>query len=407
MSKSTKAITISNPYRGVNWDTYKPHKTELHCHTKVSDGTADFDEMIEAYYALGYDCLAIADHGVIDRSWTKLNVRRIVRLTCGKNPFKKPTGLTEERFREISEGVGRDGRGMLRVPFGTEHSPGGNRWAHVNSWLCDVHSAAVGRSDYTKAVRAVDRAGGQCVICHPSSAMKNVKLVMKNGKPALSEMFEDKHSSYINHVQQLMERYPSLLGIDIPFACDRKLWDILLRRFAPSGRSVFAVATSDEHDAEDIKNGLGWVEAMMPENTIENFRKCMEDGAFFAASRYVSFIFTPEFHAAHPNLLPALREEHKEHATKINELSDLYGELCMAPRPIAAPRPMVRNISIEEGVISIQAENYDVILWVSDGKYIASGDTINLNDCENLGAYVRAELWGPGGNLYTQPFLLQ
>jgi len=394
-------MTIHNPYKNVDWDSYKPHRTELHCHTNVSDGEVNFSEMIEAYYAAGYDCLAITDHGIVNRSWTKPVFRRVVRFFIfGKNPFRKPTGLTEERFREISEGVGRDGRGMLRVPFGTEHSPGGRRMAHVCSWFSDVRSAAVGRADYEKAVRRADEAGSLCVIAHPTSSMKN-------GKKPYDGLYEGKRAAYVHRLQCLFEKYPSLLGVEIKDVRDRKLWDILLRHFAPTGRSVFAVGTSDTHDVKDIEGGLGWVEAVLPENTVEDLRECLEDGAFFAASRCASFISTPEFHAAHPNLHPEQREEFQKYARIFDKYPALYDKYCMGWMPIDAPKPMVDRITAENGMISIQAQNCEAILWISDGKIVASGESIALASCEGLGAYVRAELWGPGGNLYTQPFLLQ
>ena len=419
-----KRIT-HNPYQNVDWDTYTPHRAELHCHTTASDGQADFGEMIEAFYAAGCDCLAITDHGAVDRSWTKPGFRLLPRLfTFRKHPFRKPAGLTEERLREISEGVGRDGRGMLRVPFGTEHSPGGGKMAHVCSWFCDVPSAAVGKADCTKAVRRADRAGALCVINHPTASMKNWKV------PTV-ERYGGKHALYADKLQRLFEQYPSLLGIELQDARDRKLWDILLGRLVPLGRGVLAIATSDAHDAKEEISGHspGWVEAMLPENTVENFRKCLEDGAFFAVSRYVSFIWTPELIAAYPGLLPALRAEDKEHWTPElltacpgllpalweedgeNQPDELdryyYKAVYFNRRPMEKPMPAVTKITAEGGVISIKAKHCDVILWVSDGKYIASGDTLTLADCEGLGAYVRAELWGPGGSLHTQPFLLQ
>ena len=394
-------MNIHNPYENVDWDAWKPHRTELHCHTSASDGKVDFGEMVEAYYAAGYDCLAVTDHGIVDRSWTKPEFRFLSRLlTLQKHPFRKPTGLTEERFREISQGVGRDGRGMLRVPFGTEHSPGGGYLTHVCSWFGDVPSAAIGPADCGKAVRRADRAGGLCVINHPTASMKNMK------KP-YDEIYEGRHAAYVHKLQGLFEQYPSLLGIEHQGVNDRKLWDILLGRLAPLGRSVFAIATSDAHSVKSIERGPGWVAAMMPENTVENFRECLEEGAFFAASRGVSFVLTPELHAALPGLIPALREAFKEKAHLFEDMHDCYGEYFWIHRPVDAPAPMVTKITAEDGAISIEAQHCDAILWISEGKIIATGDVVALAGCEGLGSYVRAELWGPGGNLYTQPFLLQ
>ncbi|MDR2686275.1 MAG: PHP domain-containing protein [Oscillospiraceae bacterium] len=394
---------IHNPYRNVDWASFRPRRTELHCHTNVSDGEVNFSEMVEAYYAAGYDCLAITDHGIVDQGWTKPAFRHLSRLlTLQKHPFRKPTGLTEERFREISEGVGREGRGMLRIPFGTEHSPGGRRYAHVCSWFCDVRSAAVGRADFEKSVRRADEAGGLCVIAHPFSSF----VMQSRMKPRVG-IHEGKYAAYVDKLRCLLEKYPSLLGVEIKDVRERKLWDTLLGHFAPLGRSVYAVGASDTHDVKDIKEGLGWVEAMLPENTVENLRECLKDGAFFAASRCVSFLSTPEFHAAHPNLHPEQREEFQKYARVLSKYPALYDKICMGWMPIDAPMPMVESITTQDGVISIEAQNCEAILWISEGKIIASGDTITLANCEGLGAYVRAELWGPGDNLYTQPFLLK
>ena len=405
MSQTGKAFDIHNPYKNVDWDAWKPHRTELHCHTSASDGKADFSEMVEAYYAAGYDCLAITEHGVVNRSWTKPDVRRAVRFfTFGKNPFRKPTGLTQARFREISEGAGRGGRGMLRIPFGTEHSPGGlsgSRWAHVCSWFCDARSAAAGRADFEKAVRRADEAGGLCVINHPFSSFS----MQSRMKPSVG-IDEKKYAAYVDRLRHLFEQYPSLLGMELQSVRDRIIWDTLLEHFAPMGRNVYAVAANDAHEVKDIEDGIGWVEAMLPENTAETLRECLESGAFFAASRYASFISTPAFRAAHPKLLPELCEEFEEFARIFNEFPALYDAHCMGRRPIDAPRPIVDRITAEGGVISIDAQNCEAILWISNGEIIASGNAIKLADCEGLGEYVRAELWGPGGNLYTQPFLL-
>ncbi|MCL2445516.1 MAG: hypothetical protein FWD06_01950 [Oscillospiraceae bacterium] len=395
-------VNICNPYQHVNWDTFTPHRTELHCHTSASDGKTNFADMIEAYYAAGYDCLAISDHGTIDKSWTKPRWNFINRFLQGepRNGFRL-SGLTEERLREITEGIDRDGRGMLRVPFGTEHSCGGRKLTDVNSWFCDVRSVGWGCAGYRKAVRRVQQAGGLCVINHPTTSALN-------HMHPYHEIYE-KDTVYVDEVQQLLAQHPALLGIDCVEAEDRKLWDILLQRLAPQ-RNVFNVAAGDEHDAEDLKHSciVGYTWAMMPENTVENLRTCLQQGAFFAASTYIAFVFTKELHAAHPGLLAALREESPKSAHVFHiDNPDLYTHTCFIPRPIDAPQPTIKRITVTNSTITLEAENCDAVLWISNGKIICAGDAINLANCPNLGAYVRAELWGPGGNLYTQPFLLQ
>jgi len=374
-------FAIRNPYRNVNWETYRSYRAELHAHSTASDGYSDFSAMIEAYYEKGYDVLAMTDHGVVDRGWIRPNVMPFRRLMSRINPDSYPrlevTGLSKDRFCGISRDEGRDERGLLRVPFGIEHNPSVGDLGHVNSWFADWGQGFPGGDgDYETPVRGVDQAGGLCVINHPS-------ISMGNGSYGYNDIYEGGNVSYVHKVQRLFEKYSALIGIDISRPADHKLWDILLRNLAPSGRNVFGIGTSDAHSIYQIDGG-DWVWALMPDNTVKNLRASLEDGAFFAASRYVS----------NYDQLDALRE-----ATGRN----FSGYWAANPD---APEPMVTGIVAQDGVISIRAEHHEVILWISDGRVAGTGDTLILAECETLGAYVRAEIWGEGGILYTQPFLL-
>ena len=64
---------ITNPYATVDWKNYGQYKASLHNHSIVSDGDNDFRYVIETYYSMGYDILAITDHGTVDRGWTEPN----------------------------------------------------------------------------------------------------------------------------------------------------------------------------------------------------------------------------------------------------------------------------------------------------------------------------------------------
>ena len=352
------AATIEDPYRGVNWDTYVPHKTELHTHSTVSDGYDDFDVMVEAYYEKGYDVLAMSDHGAVDRSWTNLNIPPVMQfLQQIDKPsafFPASTGLTEQRYQEISTGADRGGRGMLRVPFAIELNPTSINKTHVNSWFSDWGNAYLGGSfDYEVAVRGVNSAGGLCSINHPSDSSLNDKKTPE-------EAFEGFLGNYTTYkIQRLFERYPALIAIEMRETQDRKLWDKLLTNLAPTGRNVFGVLTGDHHNANDVGQRYIWV--LMEQNTADNLRESLEAGAFISA-------------------MPNRRSE--------------------------APEPVVTRITAQAGTIAIEAEHASAIRWISGGAVIATGPEIVLAGCEGLGAYVRAEVQGEGGTLYTQPFLL-
>jgi len=220
------------------------------------------------------------------------------------------------------------------------------------------------------------------MINHPISAYDNWEV-------PYAAPFETRNVSYVHKVQRMFEQYGSLIGFELCSPHDRKLCDVLLKNLAPSGRNVFAVATDDSHDAR--WTDYNWVMALMPENTADNLFSSLQSGAFFACGRYLE---TPE-------VLAYLSESFDL------ALQEYEGVPYWYPEAPGIPEPRVTNITAGNGVISIAAENTQAVLWIADGQIIAEGSEINLAAyMDGIGAYVRAELWGEGGILYTQPFLL-
>ena len=365
-SAAGEIFKITSPYAAVNWSTWNQYRANLHTHTTVSDGSVDFADMIEYHYKNNYDVLAITDHGVVDRGWTKPNVVRSLQFIQQiTRDYAGLTGLTEERWQAISTGSDREGRPMLRVPYGIEHNLIGG---HVNSWFADWGNGRVGGTfNYAVAVREVNRAGGLAVINHP-------------GGPSDYKVWQ---------IQRLMERYPALIGLEINAFRDngtrnsRQLWDQLLENLAPTGRNVFGFAASDAHTLARV--GCAWTWMLMPENTVGHLRESLETGAFFGVSRFM------------------------RNAAELAVISEKTG-IELGNEWVAdhdEPAPMVTKITAEQGVIALEAQDHAITLWISNGEVVATGDSIILGDSEGLGAYVRAEVWGPGGMLYTQPFLLE
>lgn len=69
--------------------------------------------------------------------------------------------------------------------------------------------------------------------------------------------------------------------------------------------------------------------------------------------------------------------------------------------------PIITNIQVDndEDKITIDGEYYNQVEWIADGKVIATGNTIDLNDHEGeINSYVRAQLKGDEGISFTQPF---
>jgi len=362
-----EGFAILNPYENVDWAKAKPYRTQLHTHTTASDGKQTLAEAIENYYRHGSDFVAVTDHGVVDRGWTKPNhipfygvpdkswTEPVYNLFSNLFGSQRIAGLTEARLREITQGAGRGGRGMLRVPFGIEQNPNGHS-VEINSWFCDWGNFILmpgGEYEYKYPTKNVHRAGGLSMINHPSGSSFNSGL-------SFEDIYAGENYGYVNKVQVLLEKYSSLLGIELARnAKDIKLWDILLTNLSPSGRNVFGFTTSDSHGADTVDDA--WVWALMEEQTVENLRGSLEAGAFFSCVK-----------------------------------GDADNE-----------EPMITEIAVKNGTITITAHNHETIQWVSDGRVIAAGGELSLSEHRGeLGAYVRAEVRGEGGTLYTQPFLL-
>lgn len=386
--------TINNPYETVdfkNWDWYK---ADLHCHTTASDGDEDMDVMIEEHYTQGYDVLALTDHGIVSRGWTEVNTRNYFKIVSAVKEGRKQvvTPLTEERYNEIINGVGRNGRGMVEVPMGNEQNPTSFNNAHVNSWFADYGDGMLGgTSNYEEVVKNVEAAGGLTVINHPGEYSG-----AKEEECEADAYNEDDiwYSYVIDKFTNILTTYDSCIGIDINSKkdgrtkYDRKLWDILLQKVVPTGRNVHAIATTDAHQLDKV--GCAWTDLCMPENNAENIQTCLKNGAFFAVSRYI------------------------ENAEELAQFSletgiDWGTSFEQENRDGSIPAPKVTNVAVDEkeDKITLSVDNALTVHWIADGEVIAVGDTIDLDDySDKIGSYVRAEAFGEGGVLYTQAFTL-
>lgn len=382
--------TVVSPYADVNWNTWDQYKANLHTHSTVSDGKDDLGVMVEKHYELGYDILAMTDHGTTDRSWVDVNIIPGLNFFMNLDTFgAESKGLTQERFDDITNGVGRNGRGLLRVPFGNEHNAAAFNNTHVNSFFCDFGDGYIGgTSYYDHILRGVQNAGGISVINHPGE-------YTGARKASTEEAYDtsDPHYDYIiKKFTTLFRKFDSCVGMEIinkndsRTKNDRKLWDLLLANVIPSGRSIFGFGNSDAHNLGATDSN--WNIMCMPANTVENLRTCLEQGAFFAASHNIK------------NPMEIGRFE--------AETGLALGGEWDADRDLAAPRVTSITVDNTTDTIRLTAINQKTIHWIADGEVIQVGGTINLDDhTDRLGSYVRAEIWGEGGILYTQPFILE
>lgn len=357
--------TITNPYETVDWDTWNHYRTQLHAHTLYSDGEMNITDVVEEYYAQGYDILAITDHGVIHTGWNKEH--KMIPLV-GYNQLIKPGQIfpmSDERYAEITTGADRGGRGMLDVKLGVEMNALTMRKNHVNGFFCGWGQNYLGREeDYETPIAETEKAGGISVINHPGDYFH------ANTEP--SRVYD--WNNLMIFTDSLL-KHPSCVGVEA-FNCadtadryDRIVWDRLLMYCIPRGRNVWAFSNDDSHYLSHI--GLTAEIMLMPQLSEAALRTAMENGTFFACSRIA-------------------REEMGD---------DFEGNGNYAD---------VKRIVVDEAndIITVNAENYDVIEWVADGKVIAAGESINLREhAEEIGAYVRFQIKNEGGMLLSQAFI--
>ena len=438
------AFTITNPYENVDWAAVGAYKTALHTHTNASDGNHTLKASLERHYEAGFDIVAVTDHGTVDRGWETAvpdrlihGVLKLANRTEGELVAPGAAGTFDDgvayTYSTAENGDDylrtEDGRTIMRVPYGIEQNAVSVN-AHVNSWFADFHDNTV--SDYADAVRGVDAAGGVCVINHPGEYTKaRYELHSADAYDPENPVYR----YYINKFAALLDRYDACIGIDVNSKgdnrtrFDRILWDELLTRFSADGRNVFAIASSDAHSPGVIDTG--YVTALLPELTSAALRGALTRGEFFPQSHcignyeelaaiaaalkafYGKTALYEKVNAAAEEIAARVAAIEAGELAADEDIGAVYTVLDGDGRCTAETHPAVRSIAVDdaENVISIETENALLVRFISDGRQIAAlradEAAIDLDDyADELGNYVRAEVFGEGGVLYTQAFLL-
>ncbi|MBQ8782818.1 MAG: hypothetical protein IJZ57_03500 [Clostridia bacterium] len=440
---ATTGYSISNPYENIDWDTINQYKTALHTHTNASDGDDTLAESIERHYETGFDVVSTTDHSVVNYSWTDTSkgsnlvtaVMELIGKTDGELVYLQETGGS------FSNGVGyevvtrngddylitEDGREIMRIPYGVEHNAVSVN-AHVNAWFADYNRVAP--SDYDDAVRNVDKHGGVSVMNHLGEyTQARYELFQEDAY----DMDNLTYRYYINKFYGYIDKYDTCIGLDINSKgdgrtrYDRKLWDIMLSKAAEEGTTVTAIASSDAHQLDKIDTGSTVV--LAKEKTTPAIKNALLNGEILAQSTCI----------ANRDELAQIAEGLKAHYGETDlykEIADIVvaydaereeiiaenddGQVGAQWKSIddegyikTATRPVINSIEVndEEDTITIDSDNALIVRWISDGKVIATtkadDKAFDLNDyADQIEGYVRAEVFGEGGIIYTQGFTL-
>ncbi|MCH5197538.1 MAG: hypothetical protein J1E34_01415 [Oscillospiraceae bacterium] len=438
------AYTIRNPYASVNWETVSQYKTALHSHTNASDGSSTLKESIERHVETGFDIIAVTDHGTVDYSWEKGPSRNLVKSLLSvagrskgdivylgsEGTFANGVSYTYSTAENGDQYLNADGRTILKMPYGIENNAISVN-AHVNSWFVDYSDNSV--TIYEDAVTGVDAAGGLCVINHPGEYTKaRYELRTENAYDENNPAY----SYYINKFAYLIENYDALIGIDMNSKgdartrFDRKLWDILLSRFAANGETLYAIASSDAHHLGVLDSGFTLL--LMNDLTSAEARRSLESGEFFAASHCIGNLDELQdiaaallkYYGSDNDVYKKVSATAEAMTEKIEgiENGDLkadesigieYSVLDSDGYTTVSTFPKVTSINVDdsENTIEINSENAMIVRFISEGKVFetksADAAVIDLDDyAGEIGNYVRAEIFGEGGIVYTQSFTL-
>ena len=425
-ANAERDYTIISPYADVDW-SWNQYKADLHTHTTASDGRSSLKDMIEINYDYGFDIYATSDHGLTSYSWTEQQVIPALKVFVDmKHPDTEMIALEAsggytfdgDSYQVVTENGGdyyfQDATAdhkMLRVPYAIENNPSSLNNAHVNSWFADYGNGVLGgTSDYETPIKAVHEMGGLSVINHPG------EYTNARDEETTADAYDYSNATYkyyIDKFTHLLATYDSCLGIDINSKgdsrtrFDRKLWDILLMNLAPTGRNVFAIATSDAHSTDAAYTG--YTEMLMPEQTVDALYTSMKTGAFFPSSKCLGN------HEELEEIANYLLENANGNAEAVAIANDIlerqktdYNAKYEAPLDVDAP--VINSVIVDDGddTITLNVTDGLCVRWIADGETIAYGDSIDLDDYSKyIGSYVRAEVFGVGGIAYTQAMLLE
>lgn len=380
--------TIVNPYNEVVWngaDAWGAYKGTIHSHTTYSDAEDTLPVMVKEYYNQDYDFLAISDHGITGVDWDKEPDTQLLYTYQWiiDNPYEH---LTTEEYTAIKngsyplyDGTVR-GEGLLPILGANEFNHFSLTKNHVNGFFLpgttgSGYAGAENEKGFEQVIKFIEENGGISHINHPGDWLNT------NSNP---DAVNDPNN--IKFFGDLLLKYDSCLGMEVfnerngTTGYDRILWDNLLMYCLPYGKNVIGYSNTDAHWTDTVDSSFSVF--MMEENSVENVKKTMQNGAFFMITRKLR-----------PNEWIGPSEE-------IDVMN------------MGLPYPMFTNIAVDGHKISVNAKDCDTIQWIANGKVIATttgtASTINLDTIEGSEnfQYVRAELFGKGGMCLTQAFAI-
>jgi predicted metal-dependent phosphoesterase TrpH len=365
-----------NPYERVDWATFSHYRADLHVHTIQSDGCHHPEEVVRVYREAGFSILAITDHdSVSPNGCPTRDAASPQQISMGLfteahslYPDPRPANFPADTTWPWTDYGARSPAelGILGIE-GVELTCG----HHRNAFFIDYGVINPCTPSINEQFREVARRGGLAVINHPEPRFKEWYY----------ELYRDHSADY-------------LVGMEISRGVDdaTALWDQLLADLTPS-RPVWGFATSDMHFFRQTQ--FAFTVFLLDELTTDDTKEAMQAGRFYSVVGPGTMDLRESGRAAYDGTYPELRSI---------------------------------SVDREAAVISIDAANYDEIVWITGrsawrytldpetavawpaGEIVHRGPVFNYSNTAAALPYVRAELLRHTDNgpirLFLNPFAL-
>ncbi len=419
---------ITNVYKDINWNNVTAYKSETHVHTVRSDADTEVDDMIHKYYELGFDAMALTDHGTVNYGWDH-DQGRVAIFDYQAFVHGGIDNLSESDYKNIITGQRarsiNSGKGMMELPLGNEMNGMSAIKCHINGYYADVSHGELGlAADWpTDRVKDNYNAGGFSHINHVgewSEGNDDASVYSASWLSKFAKIYED-YCPNRGGRGAANQGTKGCIGMELVNTADsrthndrRFVYDEILKILAPKGINVFGFCEDDAHEYSDCDRNAQYF-------LINNDKDVKITSALFDASNNESGK-TSDYKNNNSDPMDKVQNYYRD--------AMFYGEFYCSSKNsknsyelgngfnAVGSYPSVSNISVnqDKNQISITFKDATKARMVADGEVIetyrtsASEQTVvfDLNRNEDkINSYVRIYLTGNGGITYLQPFLVK
>ena len=354
---------IWSPYMEINWDKIGHYDSEFHTHPGLGDEEYDPHQTIDRYKDEGYQILSLAahdydipkDHMKTIYPWTKLseiynNIKDVGNPTENNKTYGE---MANEPYQDRNP----LDLNMISVEGNEVSGP-----HHIVSLFCSVNS---GEKDEAATLQKIKEKGGLAYFAHPG------RYVETQGYNEY--WYADLYLRFDNLIGQAIfnrkDSYPS----------DRSFYDKIVHLLGVA-RPIWLNGEDDMHRESD----LGWnrdvilLENFTPGSMHFDIPNGSAPDVFNALKNGYSYLWKPKL-------------QYEKRSFKLKNIEFRRKEIVL-------------SVDNKEEVFEIRWITHNPDSGVSET--IFKGSQINLTEIPEYAKFVRAEIEGKKGTIYTQPFYI-